>query len=122
MAVFDVTAGGADDRRAMPSWASLAAFYRDAEPDGLPSPPMAAQLETLNARLHTLLAASGRSRLVGIITHNGRRELVMYTSAADEVRAAARALQGEFPDLELQLTLMSDPDWMVFQQFVPEKR
>ncbi len=106
----------------MPTWASLAVFYRDAEPDGLPSPATAAQLEALKKRLDALLAASGRCRLVGSITTNRRRELVIYTAAAGELRSASRALQGEFQELELQLTLMSDPDWTVFRQFVPVDR
>jgi len=122
VAVFDVVAGGADERAAMPIWASLAVFYRDMGPDGLPAPPTAAQLDALNARLCTLLAACGRGRLVGTITINGRRELVIYTAAAEELRRAARALQDQFPELELQLTVMRDPDWTVFRQFVPEKR
>lgn len=57
----------------MPTCASLAVFYRDAEPDGLPSPATAAQLEALTRRLDAI-----------------------YSAAADELRSAARALQGEF--------------------------
>ncbi len=118
VAVFDVAAGGADERAAMPTWASLAVFYPHAEPDGMPSPTTSARLDALRARLYTLLGPGERSRLVGVITINGRRELVIYTAAAEELRSAARALQGEFPEFELQLTVMSDPDWTVFRQFV----
>ncbi len=106
----------------MPTWASLAAFYLDAEPDGLPSPATAARLDALKARLHTLLEAGGCSRLVGIVTTNGRCELLVYTAQGEELRRAARALQDQFPELELQLTVMHDPDWTVFRQFVPERR
>lgn len=122
VAVFDVAAGDEHDRALLPTWGSLAVFYGEAEPDGLPSPATAAHLAALETRLHALLEAQGRSRQVGVITTGGRHELVIYTAGADDLRAVARALQDEFPALELQLTLMEDRDWTVFRQFVSEDR
>lgn len=122
VAVFDVAAGDAHERTLLPTWGSLAIFYGEAEPDGMPSPAAAAQLEALERRLHTLLETHGSAREVGMITTNGRRELVIYTAAADDLRQVARTLQDEFSELELQLTLMSDREWTVFRQFVPGDR
>ena len=105
----------------MPTWASLVVFFGDDEAAGLPSPATSAQLDTLQAHLCVLLEGSGRSRWVGVITTGGRREFVVYTATPEELRGAARTLQAEFPALELQLTVMRDPDWTVFRQFVAER-
>lgn len=119
VAVFDVTAGGPEQRSLLPVWGSLAVFFAPTGGDGLPDGPTSARLAELEHRLHTLLLSSGRSRAVGVVTTAGRCELILYTAVADDLRAAARALQEEFTEFELQLTLMEDPDWEVFRQFVP---
>lgn|GEM_PF-2124645 len=119
VAVFDVAAGGAAERAARPTWCSLAAFYPEPLPDGLPSPAAAAHLDALEESLRSRLPAEGPARLVGAITTDGRHELVIYTAEAEPLRQLARALQEEFPELELQLTWMEDGEWTVFRQFVP---
>lgn len=120
VAVFDVAAGAPEERARLPTWGSLTAFYGGQDEEGMPSLATAARLEELEGRLRALLGSSGESREVGVITTDGRRELIVYTAAADHVRQVARTLQGEFPELELQLTMMSDTDWTVFRQFVPD--
>lgn len=119
VAVFDVAAGGEVERAARPTWCSLAAFYPEPLPDGLPAPAAAAHLDALEERLRSRLPAEGPARLVGAITTDGRHELVIYTAAAEPLRQLAHALQEEFPELELQLTWMEDREWTVFRQFVP---
>lgn len=121
LAVFDTEAGDEGERALLPIWGSLAVFYPNPLPNGFPSPATAARLEALEAQLRARLCTLGRSRLVGIITIDGRRELVIYTAAVDDLRAVAGALQADFQDLELQLTCMEDRDWTVFRQFVPAR-
>ena len=83
--------------------------------------PDTAESETLNQFEDALLPAlgvPGPAYLAVVITTNGFREFVFYTSTPESVAAKLDALRAQFAANEIQSYVERDADWDVYRSFV----
>lgn len=95
----------------------IAIPLRAAEPSGLPSPEEDMQLGEIEDAICASLEEHIESLFVAIITTNGMREFVFYTSSLPGVKRRFEQLRaGITTTHEIQLTLQPDEDWSVYAQ------
>jgi hypothetical protein len=56
-----------------------------------------------------------------VISTNGMKEFVLYSTSDDGVVDKIAALQAAYPDYVFTHTINHDPDWSIYQEFVEDK-
>jgi uncharacterized protein DUF695 len=85
---------------------------------GLPSLDEDRQLAGIEDEITRTLEEDRESILVGVISTNGMREFVCYSSDADSVRRKFDRLQHSVTSHDLQLMIRLDPKWAIYKQFL----
>jgi hypothetical protein len=90
------------------------------EPDhnGFPSADESKQLDETEDQIACMLETGNESLLVGIISTNGMREFVLYTTSPEEVRRKFKELNEQISTHALQLMIRPDNGWNVYKQFI----
>lgn len=89
--------------------------------NGMPGSMEANDLRRIEEALFLDFLQGNESLFAAVITTNGMREFVFYTSNDAELRRKLDELREIFPDHELQLMIRPDPKWNVFRQLAGEK-
>lgn len=87
------------------------------DPDGLPELVEGETLELFEDELVELVA--GRATLVAVITADGMREFVLYTSDGRWLGSFRRALEQAIPTHHVQVDAKPDPQWDLYRSFAP---
>ena len=85
---------------------------------GLPGVEEDRQLAGIEDEITRTLEEDRESILVGVISTNGMREFVCYSTDADSVRRKFDGLQQSVTSHDLQLMIRLDPHWAVYKQFL----
>jgi hypothetical protein len=97
----------------------IAVPLKNPTPDGLPTQAEAEQLNQIEDEMGRLLLAGNESLLAGVITTNGMREFVLYTSDPAAAMAKAADLARRVHHHEVQFVMNDDPEWKAFSRFRP---
>jgi hypothetical protein len=84
---------------------------------GLPQGEEFSALSEIEDALSAALESGAKSVHVLSITTSGMREFVFYTCDPVWAEGTFRSVQGQVHTHELQLSIESDPEWSVYQQF-----
>ena len=87
--------------------------------DGLPTSEEAEQLDQIEDEIRNRLLIGNESLLAGVITTNGMREFVLYTSDPAAAMAKADELARSVHHHRIQVVVNDDPEWRVFSHFGP---
>jgi hypothetical protein len=104
-----------------PSYAhqvGIAVPLNDPDQNGFPSAEESQQLNNVEDQVACMLEFGNESLLVGVISTNGMREFVLYTTSPDEVQRKFGQLNKETPSHSLQLMIRPDKGWDVYKAFV----
>jgi hypothetical protein len=104
--------------KAYPYQVGCAVPFHQAAANGMPSESELADLAVLEDALRAELEANGKSFLVLVITTNGMREFVFYTSDAQFVEEQCKKVGDTVSSHDFQLIIQHDPNWSVYQRFV----
>lgn len=113
--VIDAALDPARDAPCFPWLLTVSLPIRDPDSSGLCDQPESERLDEVEDRLLDSLE-DVEHRYVGHVTGNGRREVLVYVSDREEVKAKlkeAAALLGE----PLEFTEECDPEWEFYSQF-----
>jgi hypothetical protein len=104
------------DRSTHPIQIGVAVPLQSPREDGLPNDEESAQLEAIEEHVEHHVA--GRAVLVGVISTQGMREFVLYTSTGEWIEGFHRDLQAAVTTHEIQVMAQTDPKWKVYSSFV----
>lgn len=93
----------------------VAVPLNDPTEDGLPQGAEFAELNEMEDLLERRLTAGNESLLAGVITTNGMREYVLYSSNAGKAIEKIQQVAAELPHHTLQWIVDDDPQWQVFR-------
>ena len=96
----------------------IAVPLHDPDQNGFPSAAESTQLDNIEDRIAYMLESGNESLLVVVISINGMREFVLYTTSPDEVQRKFGALKKEILSHTLQLMIRPDKEWNVYKAFV----
>ena len=85
---------------------------------GLPNNEEMDQLNEIEKMLIKQLESDNESLLVAVITTNGMRELILYTSDPMQVKEKMSKIKERDLSHELQMMIQPDKDWVILKQFV----
>jgi Family of unknown function (DUF695) len=92
--------------------------FMSAGDDGLPSGEESWQVSEIEDLIAAALEAHHESVFAAVITTNGIREFVFYTSDPDAAEKKLVALAEKIDSHEIQRVIHLDADWIVYRQFV----
>jgi hypothetical protein len=92
--------------------------FMTAGDDGLPSGEESWQVSEIEDLIATALEEHHESLFAIVITTNGIREFVFYTSDPDAAEKKLAALAKKIESHQIQSVTHSDADWSVYHQFV----
>jgi hypothetical protein len=95
----------------------VAVALRTPNEHGLPTKEESEQLNRIEDTLTTAFTLSGKTFLAVIITTNGFRELIFYTSVPREIVPAIESLRNETKSHNLQFYVKPDTTWEVYKSF-----
>src|SRR5437763_1582527 len=75
------------------------------------------QLDAIEELIEKRMSGGNESLLAGVVTSNGVREFVMYTSNLDAAKAKADAVVREVTTHALHVIVRNDPEWRVYRTF-----
>lgn len=75
------------------------------------------QLQEIEHKITPVLQQNNESILVAMLTTNSMRELIIYTSNPEGVKAKFEQLKAEVSTHELQMIIQVDKDWSIFKHF-----
>jgi Family of unknown function (DUF695) len=104
-------------REEFPDRLGIVVPLRNPNDRGFPSRAELRQLDEIEELIDKRLSGGNQSILAGVITSNGLREFVVYTSNVDEAASKASALAKEVSTHEVQIIVRSDPAWKVYRTF-----
>lgn len=100
-----------------PHQVGVAIPLNDPRADGFPTDAEDVALHAIEEALETRLTANGEAVMTTVITTNGMREFVFYTSNPDATRAKLEQLDCETAAHQVQHVIQYDPQWGIFQEF-----
>jgi hypothetical protein len=100
-----------------PDRIGLIAPLREANNRGFPDRAEIRQLDAIEELIDKRLGGGNESLLAGVVTSNGVREFVVYTSNVDAAKTKAEAVTREVTTHELQVIVRNDPQWRVYRTF-----
>ncbi len=84
---------------------------------GFPGRAELKQLDVIEELIETRMSGANESLIAGVVTSNGLREFVVYTSNIESAKTKADAITREVTTHELQVIVRNDPQWRVYRTF-----
>lgn len=100
-----------------PNRLGIIAPLREANDRGFPSRGEIKQLDAIEELIERRMCGNNESLLAGVVTSNGLREFVVYTSNLEVASTKAEAVVREATTHELQIIVRNDPQWRVYRTF-----
>jgi len=100
-----------------PNRLGIIAPLREANDRGFPSRAEIKQLDAIEELIERRMCGGNESLLAGVVTSNGLREFVVYTSNLEAASTKAEAVVREATTHELQIIVRNDPQWRVYRTF-----
>jgi hypothetical protein len=100
-----------------PNRLGIIAPLREANDRGFPSRSEIKQLDAIEELIERRMCGANESLLAGVVTSNGLREFVVYTSNLEAASTKAEAVVREVTTHELQIIVRNDPQWRVYRTF-----
>ena len=96
----------------------LAAVWAYAEPDtgALPSPEAMEEMERFENRICEAFETDAHAVLVAVLTYDGARQWVFYTSDVDECGARLCGMPQEAEPYPIELEAREDPKWLYLRE------
>jgi hypothetical protein len=96
----------------------LAVLWAYAEPDtgALPSREAMEEMETFENRICEAFERDAQAVLVAVLTFDGARQWVFYTSDIDECGARLSAMPHEDKPYPIELEAREDPQWLYLRE------
>jgi len=114
---FNVALRPIAGREEFPDRLGIIAPLRNANDRGFPSRAEIRQLDAIEEVIEKRMSSGNESLIAGVVTSNGLREFVIYTSNLESAIAKAEAVTREITTHELQVIVRSDPQWRVYRTF-----
>lgn len=114
---FNVALRPIAGRDEFPDRIGIIAPLRNANDRGFPNRAEIRQLDAIEELIDKRMGGGNESLIAGVVTSNGLREFVVYTSNLEAARAKADAVVQEVTTHELQIIVRSDPQWRVYRTF-----
>lgn len=97
---------------------AIAVPFKDRRDDGFLMDEEYPAINAIEDHVLDLFEIPGKSVLAVVITTNGMREFVLYTSLPEGTQALHRALEARVDSgHEVQVLLQPDPEWQVYDSF-----
>jgi hypothetical protein len=100
-----------------PDRIGIIAPLHNANDRGFPNRAEIKQLDAIEELIEQRMSSGNESLLAGVVTSNGLREFVIYTSNLESAKAKAEAVTREIATHELQVIVRNDPQWRVYRTF-----
>jgi hypothetical protein len=84
---------------------------------GFPNRAEIKELDAIEELIEKRMGGGNESLVAGVVTSNGLREFVIYTSNLEAAKAKADAVVREVTTHELQIIVRNDPQWRVYRTF-----
>jgi len=104
-------------REEFPDRIGIIAPIRTPNDRGFPGRGEIRQLDVIEELIEKRMSISNESLIAGVVTSNGLREFVVYTSNVEAAKAKADAIAREVTTHELQIIVRNDPQWRVYRTF-----
>ena len=114
---FNVALRTIAGRDEFPDRIGIIAPLRNANDRGFPNRAEIRQLDAIEELIDKRMGGGNESLIAGVVTSNGLREFVVYTSNLEAARAKAEAVVHEVTTHELQVIVRNDPQWRVYRTF-----
>jgi len=114
---FNVALRPIAGREEYPNRIGIIAPLHDANDRGFPSRAEIKQLDAIEELVEKRMSGGNESLLAGVVTSNGVREFVVYTSNVDGAKTKADAVAAEVTTHALQVIVRNDPQWRVYRTF-----
>ena len=102
---------------AYPFRVGVATRVRATAANGMPTPEENATLQEVEDRLSRALEVDRETLLVVVLTTNGVKEWVLYTSDPDATKRRMQAFAPTVSTHRLQMVVAQDTAWVVYRQF-----
>src|SRR5207247_9623773 len=102
---------------ANPYRVGVATQVRATAANGMPTPEENATLQEVEDRLSRALEVDRETLLVVVLTTNGVKEWVLYTSDPDATKRRMQAFAPTVSTHRLQMVVEQDKAWSVYRQF-----
>lgn len=114
---FNVALRPIAGREEFPDRLGIIAPLREANDRGFPNRGEIRQLDAIEELIEKRLGGGNESLLAGVVTSDGVREFVVYTSNLDAAKTKADAVTREITTHQLQVIVRNDPQWRVYRTF-----
>ena len=104
-------------RDEFPDRIGIIAPLHDANDRGFPNRAEIKELDVIEELIERRMSIGNESLLAGVVTSNGVREFVVYTSNVDVAKTKAESVVKEVTTHELQVIVRNDPQWRVYRTF-----
>ncbi|GEM_PF-873740 len=104
-------------REEFPDRLGIIAPIRTPNDRGFPNRAEVKQLDVIEELIEKRMSGANESLIAGVVTSNGMREFVLYTSNVEAATAKADAIAKEVTTHELQVIVRKDPEWRVYRTF-----
>ena len=85
--------------------------------DGLPTRAESEELNQIEDEIQRRFLPGNESVFAGVITTNGMREYILYTTDSQKALAKARELAHDIQHHQVQFVIHDDPTWQYFRRF-----
>ncbi|HET9326838.1 MAG TPA: DUF695 domain-containing protein [Candidatus Eisenbacteria bacterium] len=107
------------DRSAYATRLTVTVAFKHPTPDGMPEAEESFSLGTFEDTLATALTKDQRTKFAAVVTAEGHRDFIFYTSAPEEAGSLAHEVALRRPDLSFAIGSVADPQWSVYQGLGP---
>ena len=114
---FNVALRPIAGRTEFPDRLGIIAPLRDVNDRGFPNRAEIKQLDAIEELIEKRMSGGNESLLAGVVTSNGIREFVIYTSNLDAAKTKADAVVREVTTHALHVIVRNDPEWRVYRTF-----
>jgi hypothetical protein len=92
--------------------------FQNPDQNGFPQSDEAAELMNIEDKICAELEIGNQSLFAAVITTNGMREFVFYTSNPEAVQTKLEKLKGEIRSHSVQVIIKHDANWNTYREFV----
>jgi len=96
----------------------IAVPLKHPDANGFPTAEESQDLNRIEDLISDKLQSQNESILVGVISTNGMREFVLYTTKPEHVKSKVETISKAVPTHTLQLMIQPDKDWKVLKSFI----
>jgi len=102
-----------------PHWFGIAIQLKSPNKDGFPSPEESSQLAEIEDMIANALQKDNQSLFAAVLTANGIREFVFYTSDPEAAKARLAVVAAEIDTYEkIGRAVKPDADWTIYRRFI----